>query len=71
MLGGLSLDSKIYAAARGANDKVRVGIIGFSDRCRSSLIPCFMANAADLGFETILFTSPDDLRRILMSRSVL
>ena len=30
-----------------------------------------VSEAADLGFETILFTSPDDLRRILISRSVL
>lgn len=30
-----------------------------------------ISKAADLGFETILFTSPEDLRRTLMSRSVL
>ena len=30
-----------------------------------------ISKAADLGFETILFTNPEDLRRILMSRSVL
>ena len=30
-----------------------------------------ISKAADLGFETILFTTPDDLRRTLMSRSVL
>ena len=53
MLGGLSLDSKIYAASRNANSRVRVGIVGFSDRCRSSLIPCFMASAPELGFEIV------------------
>ncbi len=30
-----------------------------------------ISKAADLGFETILFTGPEDLRRTLMSRSVL
>lgn len=30
-----------------------------------------ISKAADLGFETILFTTPDDLRRTLKSRSVL
>ena len=34
VLGGLSLDSKIFAQSRKANDIVRVGIVGFSDRCR-------------------------------------
>ena len=45
MLGGLGLDAGLYARSRGANDRVRVGIVGFSDRCRSSLIPTFMAHA--------------------------
>lgn len=30
-----------------------------------------ISKAADLGFETVLFTNPDDLRRILSSRGVL
>ena len=53
MLGSLTLDSKIYAGSKRANDKVRVGIIGFSDRCRGSLIPTFMASAEELGFEIV------------------
>ena len=32
LLGGLSLDSSIYARSRNANDIVKVGIVGFSDR---------------------------------------
>jgi predicted dehydrogenase len=35
----------------GANDRVRVGIVGFSDRARSSLIPAFLRLAPGLGFE--------------------
>ena len=53
MLGGLALDAKIYTRSKQANDTVRVGIIGFSDRGRSSLYPTFMANAEELGFEIV------------------
>jgi len=35
----------------GANDRIRVGIVGFSDRARSSLIPAFLQLAPGLGFE--------------------
>jgi len=35
----------------GANDRVRVGVLGFSDRCRSSLLPPFLACAKELNFE--------------------
>jgi predicted dehydrogenase len=37
--------------ALGANDRVRVGIVGFSDRCRSSLLPPFLSFAKELNFE--------------------
>ena len=38
---------------RGANDRVRVGIVGFSDRSRTDLIPSFMKHAAELNFEVV------------------
>ena len=53
VLGGLSLDAALYARAKKANDTVRVGIVGFSDRCRSSLIPSFMNHAEELGFDIV------------------
>ena len=49
----LGLDSSIYARSRKANDLIRVGIVGFSDRCRYSLVPAFMAHAKELGFEIV------------------
>ena len=52
-LGGLSLSTGSYARVLGANDKVRVGVIGFSDRFRSSLLPTFMASAEELNFEIV------------------
>src|SRR5436853_7933513 len=42
-----------YANIPGANDRVRVGIVGFSDRCRSALIPAFLKSNAELNFELV------------------
>ena len=42
-----------YARILGANDRIGVGIIGFSDRVRSSLIPAFLKSAAELNFEFV------------------
>ncbi|UCE40806.1 MAG: Gfo/Idh/MocA family oxidoreductase [Candidatus Aminicenantes bacterium] len=36
-----------------SNDKVRVGIVGFSDRARHSLIPAFHWHAEELNFEIV------------------
>jgi len=35
----------------GVNDRIRVGIVGFSDRARSSLIPAFLNLAPGMNFE--------------------
>ena len=52
---GLALASPAssQSRARGANDRVRVGIVGFSDRTRTDLIPSFMKHAAELNFEIV------------------
>lgn len=50
---GTGLNAKNFAAVKGANDKIKVGIVGFSDRCRSSLIPSFQLYAKELGFEIV------------------
>lgn len=54
-IGGLGFSTESFANIMGANEKIRVGIVGFSDRARHSLIPAFMACADELGFETSLF----------------
>jgi len=63
VIGGLALDSRIYARAKGANDSIKVGIVGFSDRCRSSLIPAFMTFAKELNFEIVAVSDIWSLRR--------
>ena len=40
-----------YDRILGANDRIRVGIVGFSDRARNSLIPAFQGSAEELNFE--------------------
>ena len=37
----------------GANDRLRVGVVGFSDRARNSLLPAFQKMASSLNFEII------------------
>lgn len=52
---GVALASRAssYAQIVGANDRVRVGVVGFSDRAKSSLIPAFMMHARELNFDFV------------------
>ena len=43
--------AKSYKRIMGSNDRVRVGVIGFSDRHKSSHAPSFMNHYKDLNFE--------------------
>lgn len=49
--GALAFSAKSYARIMGANDRVRVGVIGFSDRFKYSLLPSFMNHSKELNFE--------------------
>ncbi len=42
-----------YARIMGANDRVRVGVVGFSDRHRSSHIPPFMKYYKEMNFDIV------------------
>lgn len=42
-----------YASILGANDRVRVGIVGYSDRCRGALIPAFLKYSKEMNFEFV------------------
>ncbi len=42
---GLTLGAKSYSRILGANDRIRVGIVGYSDRFRESLYPAFTSLA--------------------------
>ncbi|MBE7170708.1 MAG: Gfo/Idh/MocA family oxidoreductase [Williamsia sp.] len=45
--------AKSYKRIIGANDRVRVGVVGFSDRHRSSHIPSFMNHYKELNFDVV------------------
>ncbi len=65
-LGSLSLSAS-PARSRpripGANERIRVGIVGFADRARETLIPAFQRQAAELGFEIVAVSDLWKLRR--------
>jgi len=48
-----SLPAASYARILGANDRVRVGIVGFSDRFRQALLPAFGKVAKEFDFEIV------------------
>jgi predicted dehydrogenase len=52
-LAGAAFGSSAFSYAKiiGANDRVRVGVVGFSDRFRSALVPAFQTHAKELNFE--------------------
>ena len=47
------LASPLFRNPNGANDKIRVGLIGFSNRAKDTLIPAFMSVADELNFEIV------------------
>ena len=55
--GGLGMVSATpaasYARILGANDRVRVGIVGYSDRAKDALIPSLLQHAAELNFQLV------------------
>src|SRR2546423_13823117 len=52
-----------YANILGANDRVRVGIVGYSDRCRQALIPAFLLHAKELNFDFVAVSDTWNRRR--------
>jgi hypothetical protein len=45
--------AKSYGRIIGANDRVQVGVVGFSNRTRGSLIPAMLKNSERMNFEFI------------------
>jgi len=60
-----------YARIVGANDRVGVGIVGFSDRFRSSLMPSFHKVSGDLNFEFVGVSDIWSMRRDQAQAAVL
>jgi len=49
-LATMGMSTSSYARILGANDRVNVGIVGFSSRFKSSLVPSFLDHAKELNF---------------------
>lgn len=62
-LTAMGFSAKSYANIMGANDRVRVGVIGFSDRFRHTLFPCFLNHQKELNFDMVAVSDIWKLRR--------
>ncbi|MGH9591397.1 MAG: Gfo/Idh/MocA family protein, partial [Terracidiphilus sp.] len=55
--------ARSYAAIRGANDRVRVGIVGCGDRMKGGDLPAFQRSAKELNFQIVAVSDIWNLRR--------
>ncbi|MEO6136676.1 MAG: Gfo/Idh/MocA family oxidoreductase, partial [Ginsengibacter sp.] len=62
-LGVNAFSAKSYRNILGANDRVRVGVVGFSDRHRYSHMPCFMNHYKELNFDLVAVSDIWNKRR--------
>jgi len=58
-----SFTASSYRRIIGSNDRIRVGIVGFSDRHRSTHIPCFMNHYKELNFDVVAVSDIWNRRR--------
>jgi predicted dehydrogenase len=49
----VSWNARSYAAILGANDRVRVGVVGCGDRMKQGDLPAFQQNARDMNFQIV------------------
>jgi predicted dehydrogenase len=57
-IGAMGFSASSYARIVGSNDRVNVGIVGFSNRCKGALIPAMQGHAKELNFQ---FTAVSDI----------
>lgn len=63
--GTLTSSAKSYSRIIGANDRVRVGVVGFSDRFKDTLFPCFQNHNKELNFDIVGLSDLWNYRRDL------
>jgi predicted dehydrogenase len=59
----VSWNASSYASIVGANDRVRVGVIGCGDRMKGALIPAFQEHAQEMNFEFVAVSDIWNRRR--------
>ena len=52
-IGASAFSAGSYNRIIGANERIRVGVVGFSDRHKSSHLPCFMNHYKELNFDLV------------------
>jgi predicted dehydrogenase len=52
-LGAVGFSAKSYGNILGSNDRVRVGVVGFSDRFKYSLLPAYLNHYQELNFDIV------------------
>lgn len=63
LLARAGFSASSYNRIIGANDRVRVGVVGFSDRHRSTHMPCFMNHYKELNFDIVAVSDIWNRRR--------
>jgi predicted dehydrogenase len=59
----VSWNARSYAAILGANDRVRVGVVGCGDRMKQSLIPAFLLHNKEMNFQFVAISDLWSRRR--------
>jgi predicted dehydrogenase len=62
-LGSLGFSAKSYSRIMGSNDRVGVGVVGYSDRFRQALLPGFMNHHKELNFDIVAVSDIWKMRR--------
>lgn len=62
-LGTMGFSAKSYGNIIGANDRVRVGVVGFSDRFKNTLLPSFLNHNKELNFDIVALSDLWKYRR--------
>ena len=52
-MGAISFPASSYRRIPGANDRVRVGVVGFSDRHKDAHVPAFLKSRDEMNFDII------------------
>src|SRR6266852_8406708 len=63
LLTKTGLTAGSYRRIIGSNDRVRVGVVGFSDRHKSTHMPCFMNHYKELNFDIVAVSDIWNRRR--------
>lgn len=62
-LGSLGFSAKSYARIIGANERIGIGVVGYSDRFRQALFPSFQHHNKELNFDVVAVSDIWKVRR--------